>query len=115
VKKYAVRYTDDAKADIFEITAFLLKQESIPRVRYTLKKLRQLSNSLITLPYRGHIPAELMEFGSCKFLEIHFKSYRMIYQVIKNQVFIHCVYDGRRNTQKLIEQRLLQKSHNITP
>ena len=37
-----------------------------------------------------------------------FKPYRIIYQIVGRKVFIHCVLDGRRNLQDILERRLLR-------
>jgi hypothetical protein len=41
-------------------------------------------------------------------LEIHFKPYRIIYQIVGRTVFVHCVLDGRRAVQEMLERRLLR-------
>ena len=38
-----------------------------------------------------------------------FKPYRIVYQVGKKTVYIHCVFDGRRDMQKLLQERLLRE------
>jgi toxin ParE1/3/4 len=43
-----------------------------------------------------------------EFREIHFKPYRIIYQIIDKRVFVHCVLDGRRDLQELLERRMLR-------
>ena len=40
--------------------------------------------------------------------EVHFKPYRIIYEIVGRKVFIHCVLDGRRAVQELLERRLLR-------
>jgi toxin ParE1/3/4 len=42
------------------------------------------------------------------FREIHFKPYRIIYQIVESDVYIHAVLDGRRDLQELLEIRLLR-------
>ncbi len=37
------------------------------------------------------------KFGTTDFLEIHFKPYRIVYQVGKKTVYMHGVLDGRRD------------------
>jgi toxin ParE1/3/4 len=43
-----------------------------------------------------------------EYREIHFKPYRIIYQIVGRKVFIHCVLDGRRALQEVLEHRLLR-------
>ena len=58
---------------------------------------------------RGHVPPELSLLGIDDFLELTYKPYRIIYQVIEKVVFIHCVLDGRRDMQKLLQERLMRE------
>jgi len=37
-----------------------------------------------------------------------FDIYRIIYQIAGRKVFIHCVLDGRRAVQEVLERRLLR-------
>ena len=45
-----------------------------------------------------------------EFREVLFKPYRIIYEVVKTQVYVHCVLDGRRNIQDLLQERILEKA-----
>ena len=42
------------------------------------------------------------------FKEIHYKPFRVIYQISNDVVFIHAVLDGRRDLHELLERRLLR-------
>ena len=64
--------------------------------------------SLADNPERGRIPPELERIGVYEYLEIHVKAYRIIYQIIDNDVFIHCILDGRRDLLELLEYRILR-------
>ena len=64
--------------------------------------------NLESFPERGHTPPELERINLIGFFEIHFKPYRIIYQILNNNVYIHCVLDGRRELQELLEKRLLR-------
>ena len=60
------------------------------------------------MPGRGHVPPELERIGVRGYLEIHFKPYRIFYQIAGRKVFVHCVLDGRRALQEVLERRLLR-------
>ncbi len=64
--------------------------------------------SLDKLTARGHIPPELERVGVTTYRQVHFKPYRVIYQISGQNVYIHCVLDGRRDMQSLLERRLLR-------
>ena len=57
---------------------------------------------------RGHVPPELDRMSVRDYLEIHYKPYRIIYQIFGNKVFIHCVLDGRRDMEDLLQRRLIR-------
>lgn len=46
--------------------------------------------------------------GMKDFREIHFKPYRVIYELVGNEVFVQLIVDGRRDLQRLLERRLLR-------
>jgi toxin ParE1/3/4 len=81
---------------------------SIENADRLLDKIEETIIKLSTIPTRGHIPPELERIGVLEFREVFFKPYRIIYQVIKSNVYVHCVLDGRRDLQDLLQQRVLR-------
>ncbi len=106
--KYQVHIISEAEDDLFEIYQYVSKNDSVSRAEKLLDKLEEACLSLSELPNRGHIPPELERVGVYEYLEIHYKPYRIIYQILSNRVFIHCVLDGRRDLQELLQKRLLR-------
>jgi len=106
--KYKVFLTEDAEEDIFEIYNYIVLNDSIGNADSLFEKLRETCLSLENYPDRGHLPPELERINVREFSEIHFKPYRIIYQIRDNKVFIHCVFDGRRNLQDILQARLLR-------
>lgn len=98
----------DAETDIFELYRFVLLSDSQQKAEYLYTKIQEACHSLAETPERGHTPPELAKIGVLSFREVHFKPYRIIYQIIGNKVFVHCVLDGRRDLQELLERRLLR-------
>jgi hypothetical protein len=68
----------------------------------------EVIGSLSEMPERGHYPPELERLGIYQYLEIHLRVYRIIYRVIRPDVFVHAVLDGRRDIQELLYQRLIR-------
>ncbi len=63
----------------------------------------------VKLILRGYLaPHELKEIGVIDYLQIICFSYRIIYQIDQQQVFIHTVLDGRRDMPSLLETRFLR-------
>ena len=98
----------DAEDDIFEIYQYILEHDGDQNAHYVFEKLQELCFSLEQLPERGHVSPELLHVSVMSFLELHFKPYRVIYQIEGQIVFVHCVLDGRRDLQELLERRLLR-------
>ena len=99
---FAVFLTAEAEADVFDIYKYILAGDGRDRADHVLAKLQESCQSLTEMPRRGHIPPELERVGLRGFLEIHFKPYRIMYQVVDNNVYIHCVLDGRRALQDVL-------------
>lgn len=106
--KYEVFIIADAEEDLYEIYNFVAVYDSVEKAEKLLTELEETCNSLLKFPKRGHIPPELERIGVLDYREIHYKPYRIIYQIIESVVYIHCVLDGRRNLQELLEKRLLR-------
>lgn len=106
--KYKVSFVIDAEEDLFEIYKFVYLNDSEKNADYLIDKLQSECFKLQEYPERGHTPPELQLLNILDFLEIHFKPYRIIYRIVKKEVFIHCVLDGRRDMQKILQERLLR-------
>jgi toxin ParE1/3/4 len=108
VKRYRVRIIEDAEQDLTDIHTYIARHDSPANADYVLNELETLCLRLAELPLRGHVPPELDRIGVTAYREVHFKPYRVIYQIMGQDVFIHCVLDGRRDLQSLLERRLLR-------
>ncbi len=106
--EYEVFLTSDAEADILEIYKYVALHDSVNNADHLLQKLKDSCLNLENYPGRGHLPPELERINVREYFEIHFKAYRIIYQIREKKVFIHCVLDGRRNLQDLLQERLLR-------
>jgi len=105
---YEVFLTNDAEDDIFDIYTYVAENDSQIKADRLFEKLKEKCLNLEELPSRGHIPPELKRINVVDYLEVHFKPYRMIYQIVDNQIFVHCVLDGRRNLQDFLLERLIR-------
>lgn len=105
---FQVLLVAEAEEDIFDIYKYVLRTDGRGRADYVLEKLQETSQRLTRMPRRGHTPPELERIGVHGYREIHFKPYRIIYQIAGRKVFIHCVLDGRRAIQEILERRLLR-------
>ncbi len=106
--KYKVFLIADAEEDTFEIYNYVAKHDSLGKAEKLFENLQRTCLSLESFPERGHSLPELERLNLIGFFEIHYKPYRIIYQIRNNDVYIHCVLDGRRELQELLEKRLLR-------
>jgi toxin ParE1/3/4 len=106
--QYEVFLTEDAEADIFGICQYIAVNDSAAKANDVFEKLQETCLSLENFPDRGHLPPELERINVRDYSEIHFKPYRIIYQIRDNRVMIHCVMDGRRHLQDILLERLLR-------
>lgn len=106
--KYKVIIDPQAKLDLKEIFIYVALNDSIQSANKLLDTLEETCFKLEKYPERGHIPPELKPTGIKNYLEIHYKPYRIIYEIEKNLIYIHSVIDGRRNIQEILSDRLLR-------
>lgn len=106
--KYQVFVVSDAEDDLFDLYQYVAQRDSPDRATLLLNSIREICASLADLPHRGHVPPELDRLGVGNYLEIRFKPYRIIYQILGRRVLIHCVLDGRRDLEDVLQRRLLR-------
>lgn len=107
-KRHKVVIDPQAKQDLKEIFIYVALNDNLNSANKLLDKLEDTCNKLEKLPERGHIPVELRSTGLKRYLEVHFKPYRIIYEIDKEIIYIHAVLDGRRNIQEVLSERLLR-------
>jgi toxin ParE1/3/4 len=105
---FNVYLIEDAEKDLFDIYRYVSRNDSVGHANILIEKLEKTIFKLETIPDRGHIPPELERIGVLEFREVFYKPYRIIYQVIGNYVYVHCILDGRRDMQDTLQQRVLR-------
>ena len=105
---YKVQIDPQAKQDLKEIFIYVAVNDSYDSADKLLDALEKTCYKLEEFPERGHIPPELRPTGIKRYLEIHYKPYRIIYEISNNIIYIHSVLDGRRNLQEILSDRLLR-------
>ena len=105
---YKVVILSEAEKDILDIYKYILLEDSPNNTNNILEKIEETCLAFQNLPERGHVPPELDRIGMTVYREIHCKPYRVIYEIDRKQVFVHCILDGRRSIQQLLERRLLR-------
>ncbi len=106
--KFTIYLIKDAEEDLLDIYQYVARNDSVNNADNLMDILEKTILNLEVIPDRGHIPPELERIGVMEFREIFYKPYRIIYQVIKSNVYVHCILDGRRDLQDLLQQRVLR-------
>lgn len=106
MRKYRVRFIADAGQDLHDIIHYIASHDGLERALYVLERIEETCARLKQFPKRGRIPSELRDLGLGQYREIFFKPYRIIYQLINKEVYIHCILDARRDLQTLLQHRL---------
>ncbi|MGK0240724.1 MAG: toxin ParE1/3/4 [Candidatus Pelagisphaera sp.] len=103
-----VRLTVEAEEDLFDIWRFVAENDSPAKANTLLDNLETSCHSLGQTPNKGHVPKELRRVDIFDFYEIHYKPYRILYELNEKRVLIHAVLDGRRDMESLLRSRLLR-------
>lgn len=106
--KHQVEITAGAEQDILDIYHYIAHHDSAKSAEMVFDHLETLCLSLAELPDRGHMPPELDYLGIKEYLEVHFKPYRVIYQVTGKTVFLHCVADWRLDMRSFLQKRVVR-------
>jgi toxin ParE1/3/4 len=106
--RFKVNFITDAEEDLFDIYKYVYLNDSEDDAEKLYENLYKKCLSLQLFPKRGRIVPELSLLAIEDFLEIFYKSYRIIYKIVRDEVFIYCILDGRREIQKLLQGRLLR-------
>jgi toxin ParE1/3/4 len=105
--KYEVLLTAGAEQDIESIYDYIAEFDCKANADDVLDRLLEVVESLATFPERGVYPKELIALGIRDYRQTAFKSYRVIYRVVGQKVYIYLIADGRRDMQSLLARRLL--------
>ncbi len=104
---FVVFLTKDAVRDLDKLFDLVALHDGPQKADYVLGQIERAFSRLSKFPERGVHPKELLALGIREYREIFFKPYRIIYRVREKKVYILLIADGRRDMQKLLQQRLL--------
>ncbi len=106
--KYTVVIDAGAERDLEEIVDYIAEHDSIDRATDIGARIENSTAGLATFPNRGAHPKELVEYGNRDFREIYFKPYRILCRVVRSEVIVVLIADGRRDMHSLLDRRLLE-------
>jgi len=108
LKRFQVRLTEEVETDLLDLFDYIARNDSVENAYHVLDELEQLILSLNEQPERGNYPHELHQHGIKDYREVHFKPYRVIYEVIGGQVVVLGCFDGRRDMQSVLARRVVR-------
>jgi toxin ParE1/3/4 len=103
---FMVRITSAAWRDLQEIYDWIAEHDSPEKADYVLDRLNETAQSAAVLPYRGARVKELPPGTEVKYRQVFFKPYRVVYEIMHDEVVIHLIVDGCRNLRSLLLRRL---------
>jgi len=104
---YEVRWAAAAIRDLEDLITFVAR-ESPENAQRLLARLHAAARSLERYPARGRIVPELMRFGVRRWRELVVRPYRLVYRVGRRSVSVLAVFDGRRDLEDVLLERLLR-------
>ena len=106
--EYEVFLTADAERDLDDIADYIERHDSSDSADYVYTHIKEAILKLETLPSRGRGVPELKDIGLADYREVRFKPYRIVYFVSEKRVFVHAIFDGRRDAEDVLATRFLR-------
>jgi len=105
--RFTVLWTDIAKSDLDSIISFIHNENK--ELAYEIfVQLKSAALDLEKFPKRGRIVPELEFFFIRNYREIIIKTWRVIYRIDANNIYILAVLDSHRNIEDILLNRLLK-------
>jgi len=111
-KIYKVKWTSNAKEDLLNIVDYI-KKDSLSAARKVYGVIKEKAQSSNFFPLRGRVVPELRKEGITIYRELITQSYRIMYKIEDDTVYIMAIFDSRQNVEELLLQKLL-KGHMPT-
>ncbi len=104
---YTVLLLEEAIKDIEAIYRYIRKSGNKKAAIDMVTNIRKACDSLSENPERGHIPTELLQITQFEYRQIIENKYRIIYQLVKPNIFVFGIIHGSRNLGEVLRQRML--------
>jgi plasmid stabilization system protein ParE len=104
-RRFKVVWTQVAAGDLLRLISWVA-EESPQHAAALLGRIRQRARTLTTAPGRGRAVPELSFFGITVLRELVLRPYRIVYRVDGRTVLVLGVFDGRRELEDVLLERL---------
>lgn len=108
-RRYRVQWAEVAVRDLEELVSYIAVDSAIHAERM-LARLETRAAALESSPSRGRIVPELSHFGMRSWRELVVRPYRIVHRIEGDTVTVLAVFDGRRDLEDLLLERLLRTS-----
>ncbi len=102
---YLVRWTEIAEEDLAAIVEYIAL-DNPDAAQAVFDHIRAKAEKLVSFPERGRVVPELNKYGLSQYRELFPTPWRIIYRVMEDIVFVMAVFDGRRNLEDILLERI---------
>lgn len=106
--EYKVIWSHIAEDDLNKIIDYIA-EDSINNALDIFYVIKDKCSKLFIFPKRGRIVPELQEYGILLYRELIIDSWRVIYRISNNYVYILSVIDSRQNVEDILLNRFTNK------
>lgn len=106
-RRFRVEWAEVAVRDLEELVSYIALDSEVNAAR-VLKRIETRAASLQSSPTRGRVVPELAHFGMRTWRELVVKPYRLMYRIEGDTVTVLAVFDGRRDLEDVLLERLLR-------
>jgi len=110
-KNYRLEWTRSAEVDLETVIDFIARSNPQNALQI-LQKIRVKATTLKQGAMRGRKLPELSYIGGLPYRELIITPWRLIYQIDNNSVQILGFFDGRRDLEDILYERLTRFSDN---
>ncbi len=106
-EKYMVVWTNSAESDLINIIEYIA-DENVVNAKKIFDDIKECVSKLNRLPQRGRMVPELLDQGINLYRELIIQSWRMVYRISENIVYVVLVFDSRQNAEDILLKRLIK-------
>ena len=106
-RRFRVQWAEVAVRDLEELVSYITVDSETNAAR-VLKRIETRAAALESNPGRGRVVPELAHFGMRTWRERVVRPYRLMYRIEGDTVTVLAVFDGHRDLEDVLLERLLR-------
>ncbi len=106
-RRFRVEWAETAARDLEELLGYIAADSEI-NAAHVLERIETRAAALESSPGRGRVVPELAHFGMRTWRELVVRPYRLVYRLEGDTVTVLALFDGRRDLEDLLLERLLR-------